>query len=172
LTKTRLKGRAAAFLFFGLTALAYPAHVVLEYPNMLFLLRLAFWIMLICLLLPGSREDNRRLISSAEQTVSDVRGFCQRNPQVCEDVRITMTSLLSRLKAGAEMIQTWLAKAENNDDARVGSSPSQLATPSARTETFPDPQGGAQTPYRPVMKWQDSLNPVDRQVTWRGPGGM
>ena len=60
---------------------------------MLFLLRLAFWIMLVCLLLPGSREDNRRLMSSAEKTFEDVRGFCGRNPQVCDDARTTMTSL-------------------------------------------------------------------------------
>ena len=52
---------------------------------MFFLLRMAFWLMLICLLLPGSSEDNRRLITSAEKTVNDVRGFCQRNPQVCDD---------------------------------------------------------------------------------------
>jgi hypothetical protein len=64
---------------------------------MLFLLRLAFWIMVICLLLPGSREDNRRLIVSAERTVSDMRGFCYRNPDVCEDVRLSITAMLVRL---------------------------------------------------------------------------
>ncbi len=77
---------------------------------MLFLLRLGFWIMLICLLLPSSRQDNRRLISSAEQTVNDMRGFCQRNPQVCDDVRMTMTSLLARFRSGVELLQTWLAE--------------------------------------------------------------
>ena len=77
---------------------------------MFFLLRLAFWVMLICLLLPGSHEDNRRLITSAEQTVNDVRGFCQRNPQVCDDMRMSMTALLSRFRSGAELLQTWLAQ--------------------------------------------------------------
>jgi hypothetical protein len=77
---------------------------------MFFLLRLAFWVMLICLLLPGSHEDNRRLITSAEQTVNDARAFCQRNPQVCDDIRMSMTALLSRFRSGAELLQTWLAQ--------------------------------------------------------------
>src|SRR5208337_1656741 len=77
---------------------------------MLFLLRLAFWVLLICLLLPGSHDDNRRLINSAERTVSDVRGFCQRNPGVCEDARLSLTIMLSRLRSGADYIQTWLAQ--------------------------------------------------------------
>ena len=87
---------------------------------MFFLLRLTFWIMLVCLLLPSSHEDNRRLISSAEQTVNDVRGFCQRNPQVCDDMRMSMTTLLTKFRSGAELLQTWLAQqsAEGEEHAR------------------------------------------------------
>ena len=69
-----------------------------------FLLRLGFWMTLICLFLPSSRDDNRRLIRSAEQTVNDMRGSCQRNPQVCDDVRLSMTSIFARFKSGAELI--------------------------------------------------------------------
>ena len=64
---------------------------------MRFLLRLAFWILVICLLLPGATQDNRKCSISAERTVADVRGFCGRNPDVCDDARIAMTSMLAKL---------------------------------------------------------------------------
>ena len=122
---------------------------------MFFLLRLAFWVMLICLFLPGSHEENRRLISSASQTVSDLRGFCQRNPQVCEDARLSMTTLLTRFRSGAELLQTLIAQqnGENDDHSTI-------------IERTPAPVEPAP---KPVAKWQDSLNVVDKQVPWRGP---
>jgi hypothetical protein len=127
---------------------------------MLFILRMAFWIALVCLLLPGSQDSNQKLISSAEQTVNDVRGFCQRNPQVCEDARLAMTGLLLRLKSGADMLQGWVAKQETP----VEEPPAAPAEKGSRRYGRND-----HAPPQPVAKWQDSLNPGDKQVPWRGP---
>ena len=126
---------------------------------MFFLLRLAFWVMLICLLLPGSHEDNRRLISSAEQTVNDVRGFCQRNPQVCDDLRTSMTTLLTRFRSGAELLQTWLAQQSAEGEEHGPVTERAIAHRPTRSDASP----------QPVTKWQDSLSSSDRQVPWRGP---
>ncbi len=134
---------------------------------MLFLLRLAFWVMLICLLLPGSREDNRRLMNSAERTVNDVRGFCQRNPDVCEDARITMTSLLTKLKNGAELVQTWLAA--ETKDGEAGAAPSAPAGP---LQNQPAPKGAAGQPPSLLPRWQDRLNPADKALPGRGPAQL
>lgn len=128
---------------------------------MFFLLRLAFWVMLICLLLPGSHEDNRRLITSAEQTVNDVRGFCQRNPQVCDDMRMSMTALLSRFRSGAELLQTWLAQ-------QSGESEGHGVTAERGGTTIRKP-GWSEASPQPVTKWQDSLSSSDKQLPWRGP---
>jgi hypothetical protein len=129
---------------------------------MLFLLRMAFWIMLICLLLPGSHDDNRRLMNSAERTVSDMRGFCQRNPEVCDDARASLTLMLSRLRTGAELVQTWLAEeaGRTQDHGPAGQQ--------APLQILPAPA----TAPRLVPKWQDSLNPADRQLPWRGPSPL
>ncbi len=124
---------------------------------MFFLLRLAFWITLICLLLPSSGENNRRLITSAELTVNDMRGFCQRNPQVCEDVRASMIDLFARIRGGAEVLQTWLAQHESKgagNESALGSGPAKSEAPQL------------------VTKWQDSLSTSDRQFPWRGPAGF
>ncbi len=130
---------------------------------MFFLLRLAFWIMLVCLLLPGSHEDNRRLISSAEQTVNDVRGFCQRNPQVCEDMRMSMTTLLTRFRSGAELLQTWLA--EKSGEGEGNGSFTDRGTTTRRP-------GRSDASPQPVTKWQDSLSSSDKQLPWRGPAAF
>jgi hypothetical protein len=128
---------------------------------MFFLLRVAFWITLIWLLLPGSHENSQRLISSAEQTVNDVKGFCQRNPQVCENARLGMTELLSKLRSGAEMFQGWLARQERSVDEQ----------PTPAIERGPRKVGRYdQAVPQPVTKWQDSLSSADKQVPWRGPG--
>lgn len=127
---------------------------------MFFFLRMAFWITVVCLFLPGSRENNQRLISSAEQTVNDVRGFCQRNPQVCENARLGMTELLSRLRSGAEMFQAWLASQERTVE--------EPAPPDV--ERAPKKVGRSDRPVpQPVPRWQNSLNSSDKQEPWRGP---
>jgi hypothetical protein len=143
---------------------------------MLFLLRLAFWIMVICLLLPGSREDNRRLITSAEKTVADVRGFCSRNPDVCDDARATMTSLLSRLKSGTELLQVWIADEDKKDQTRIGQRIEGKNAPDTPSGPEPKVQDGGypsqSTPLRPTPQWGDSLVPADRQMPWRGPSRL
>lgn len=134
---------------------------------MMFLLRFAFWMLVICLLLPGQPHDNQRLISSAERTVSDVRGFCDRNPQVCEDARILTGSFLTKFKNGAELMQTWIAKDEaKGRDAGVLFSGQPLEE---RTEPAPE---DAPQPLQAAPKWEDSLSPSDREVPWQGPSPL
>ena len=131
---------------------------------MFFLLRLVFWITLVCLLLPGSSENNRRLITSVEQTFNDVRGFCQRNPQVCEDVRVITASVLARLKSSADLLQIWVAEQGREAEEQAKSLPNGTASQVARKSSRDDP------PPQPITKWQDSLSSADRQMPWRGPG--
>ena len=141
---------------------------------MMFLLRLTFWIMVICLFLPSSREDNKRLISSAEKTVDDVRGFCGRNPQVCDDARATMTSIVSRLRSGTELLQIWLSDKNNHNKTSEavasGDSPSLPSEPAARYQSS-DYQA-QQTVPKAAPQYRDSLNPADKEVPWHGPSRL
>ena len=130
---------------------------------MLFLLRLAFWILVICLLLPGPSQDNQRLLNSAQKTVADVRGFCGRNPDVCNDARVSMTVLLAKMKSGADFLQTWLAQ-----DAAKGREPGRLY-PYQPAPANPPLPSGADQPIQIVPRWGDSLNQADRDPPWRGP---
>jgi hypothetical protein len=135
---------------------------------MFFLLRVAFWIMLICLLLPNSRDDNRRLVQSAERTFSDLRGFCQRNPEVCEDAHVSITSIWLKLKNGAGMIQTWFLRDDRREDERAGNT----TVPDRPTDLPPRYERGNTAPVPLAPNWQDSLSPQDKQMPWRGPSAL
>ena len=137
---------------------------------MLFLLRLGFWLMLVILLLPGSPEDGRRLVSSAGRTVSDVKSFCERNPEVCDDARVALTSIVSKLKSGAGMLQAFMSPDEKKDEDRIVGVANQPKAQNDQAGSLPNsPENAAGTPPRAVPKWQNSLNPADKQMPWRGP---
>ncbi len=137
---------------------------------MLFLLRLFFWIMLICLLLPSSRDDNRLLLTSAGRTVNDMQGFCYRNSELCADASTTASLIVSKLRNGAELIEAWLSGTRTNFEARNGGQ-AFYAPPRADPWRRPPAGDGITQPPRLVPKWQDSLSRTDRQVPWRGPPG-
>src|SRR4029077_1463892 len=59
---------------------------------MFFLLRMAFWLGVVCVLLssggnstsPEAQIDASQAVTLASAAVSDVRGFCERQPDACE----------------------------------------------------------------------------------------
>src|SRR6185312_17009290 len=57
---------------------------------MFFLLRMAFWLGVVCLLLPGTgakspdaKINANEAMTVASAAVSDARGFCERQPDAC-----------------------------------------------------------------------------------------
>jgi hypothetical protein len=57
---------------------------------MFFLLRMAFWLGVVCVLLPSGGDDKAApridaasAVFAAGAAVSDMRGFCDRQPQAC-----------------------------------------------------------------------------------------
>jgi hypothetical protein len=131
---------------------------------MLFLMRLAFWLLVIVLLLPSSEEDNKRLIASAERTVDDLRGFCGRNPDVCESARTATSALLQKVQNGVEMLETWMNQA---GEAEADKNADRLAPP---TQTIQPPGLNPAAPLTVRPRWQDTLSEADREMEWRGPG--
>ncbi len=78
---------------------------------MFFLLRMAFWLALILLILPiGTSSDGGRQIgawqalSAAQSVLADARGFCQRQPDACAVGGEMMSHILDK----AQMSAKWL----------------------------------------------------------------
>jgi hypothetical protein len=132
---------------------------------MFFLLRMAFWLGIVLILLPtgstqraqsGNDIGTSEAISAASATVQDMRGFCTRQPDACSVGSQVAVSLGYRAQAGAKMLYDFLtetlASHEGGTPARTGS----IAKP-------------AQDKTVPVKASQNTLIPADLVPAWQGP---
>lgn len=70
----------------------------------MFVIRTAFWIVLIILLLPSNETQQQRIYGTAEAAVHDIKTFCVRNPGVCETGRLAFDSFSEKAQFGAKML--------------------------------------------------------------------
>ena len=84
---------------------------------MFFLLRMAFWLGVVCVLLPsgGSRTsapdaqiDATQAVTLASAAVSDMRGFCERQPDACAVGGKVASALGHKAEAGARTIYQFI----------------------------------------------------------------
>jgi len=124
---------------------------------MFFLIRLAFWLGLVLVLLPtGKTTDDDKLpkvstgdaVSAAAAAVSDVSQFCVRQPTACEVGGQAVTVIGHRAQAGARKIYRMITDKKNPDETgSIARSKDADATPAS----------------------QDTLTTVDRDIPWHVP---
>ena len=122
---------------------------------MMFLLRMAFWLGLVLVLLPtGGSEPVRGphvgaadAVSAASAAVSDMRQFCARQAEACTVGSQAAVSLGHRAQAGAKMLYEFL------------------------TERFAPHETGSVsgTGKAAAAGTHDTLTPADHTPAWRGP---
>lgn len=83
---------------------------------MFFLLRMAFWLGVVCLLLPGTGAkspdaniDATQAMTMASAAVSDARGFCERQPDACVAGGKVAAALGERAEAGARTLYQFIS---------------------------------------------------------------
>jgi hypothetical protein len=125
---------------------------------MWFLLRVAFWLSLVLILLPSggsqpvpaSQVSAGEAFSAARATVTDVQQFCERQREVCNVGSQAAVTLGQRAQAGAKMIYEFLHERfhanESGSERTTGSVPLRAPKPS-----------------------QNTLRPGDLSPAWRGP---
>lgn len=85
--------------------------------SIMFLIRTAFWLALILLILPIDREEagiangpgTFETFAAVQTVVSDMRGFCDRNPNACATGAATVDVLRKKAVYSAGVVQGWLA---------------------------------------------------------------
>ncbi len=139
---------------------------------MFFLLRMAFWLGVVLVLLPTgaaprspsvSEVNASEAISAASATVGDMRGFCTRQPDACTVGSQVATTIGYKAQAGAKMLYDVLTEAlapretgtvpnspPSNSSSRRGAKVTAERTPVERTS-------------------QSTLTPADVAPSWRGP---
>src|SRR6516225_896773 len=88
------------------------------------LLRVAFWVGLVLLVLPtrsgrrpqGSQVAASEAISAASATVGDLRQFCARQPDACTVGSHVASQLGSRAQAGARMLSAFVTGTMKGQD--------------------------------------------------------
>jgi hypothetical protein len=123
---------------------------------MWFLVKCVFWLSLVVMFLPVSEEGRRagvhevstgEAVSVLTAALSDVRGFCARNPDACSTGAQALHGFGYRAQSGARMLQDFITQ--------------QLED----TRHLTPPPGSA----RPSSTGRDTLDPSDREPAWRGP---
>ena len=91
---------------------------------MFFLLRAAFWLSLVVLLLPADNSGQNQVaqvstgeaINVAQTFVSDVSGFCERNPNACETGQSALKTFGSKAQYGAKLLYGYVGDFTGNHD--------------------------------------------------------
>jgi len=127
---------------------------------MRFLLRLAFWIGLVLVLLPRDKtpESDKapqlsasEAVSAATAAVSDVSQFCKRQPAACDVGGQAASVIGQRAQAGARKLYQIITDKRSPD--HTGSIAGMENAEVRLAETAP----------------RDTLTPDDMQVEWQGP---
>jgi hypothetical protein len=136
---------------------------------MFFLLRMAFWLGVVLVLLPsGSAQHVAQsgdvgpsgAISAASATVQDMRGFCTRQPDACTVGSQVAVSLGYRAQAGAKMLYEFLTEALAPKETSAlphGTAPRGSVAKVEPVKSSPDRAS------------QNTLSPADLAPAWHGP---
>jgi hypothetical protein len=119
---------------------------------------MAFWLGVILVLLPSIGTEPApkmqvgEAVSAARATVSDMRQFCERQPEACVIGSDTAVALGHRAQAGAKMLYELL-------NEKLG--PMQTGTA--------NPKDGSATPLPPRRPAQHTLAADDLTPAWHPP---
>jgi uncharacterized protein DUF5330 len=129
---------------------------------MWFLIRVAFWLSIVIMLLPTGQSQVAaqapqvgavEAFGAASAAVADMRNFCSRQPEACVVGSHAATAFGHKAQASAKMIYEYLTE-------KVG--PEAAATGIAGNALAPSPQTAEKSS-------QNTLTPADRSPAWRGP---
>jgi hypothetical protein len=115
---------------------------------MFFLLRMTFWLALVCVLLPGggdnkpaSQIDPAKAVMAAGAAMTDMRGFCDRQPEACVVGGKVAVALGHKAEAGARTIFEMVSAQLKNDK------------PAADTKLVPASMSGTLTATDLAPNW-------------------
>ena len=122
---------------------------------MFFLLRMAFWLGVVCVLLPSGTKstsqdaniDATQAVTLASAAVSDVRGFCDRQPDACAVGGKVAVAIGYKAEAGARTIYDFITTKLNENSGSKDK-------PAAKTVPASAPGQGTLTANDMQPAWQ------------------
>ena len=144
---------------------------------MRFLLRVAFWLSVVVLLLPSAPSERGApatqvgasdAMTAAGAAVSDMRQFCTRQPDACAVGAQALAQFGRKAETGAKMLYDFLNQhfgAERNGAERGVADRNAPAATGSVAGGPPDRPADANV----VRGSQHTLTPTDLTPAWRGP---
>ncbi len=135
---------------------------------MFFLLRMGFWLTVVCVLLPSNgaktttpeaQIDAVQAVTLASAAVSDARGFCDRQPDACVVGGKVATAIGHKAEAGARTIYEFIAGRLNDK------SPATDMT----AEIVPVSTTGTVGQFKNHAMPRGTLTPADLRPAWHAP---
>jgi hypothetical protein len=136
---------------------------------MFFLLRMAFWLSIVLILLPSGAAQRAQsnsdvgasdAISAASATVQDLRGFCSRQPGACTVGSQAAVEIGYKAQAGAKMLYDFLT--EKLAPRETGSLPNGAGQRGSIAKAALDKSA-------PERASQNTLTPADLAPAWHAP---
>jgi len=120
----------------------------------MFLIRIAFWLGVLILLLPTEERQQAKLYETAAATVERVATFCDRNPQTCALTSQFWATFLKKAEFGARVAVDLITSRGAKAEAGVAATTKPDGTPAAEPRAIP----------------RNSLTRDDLGPSWRPPG--
>jgi hypothetical protein len=128
----------------------------------MFLIRIAFWLVVVIMLLPTDRQQQTDVLGTAQAAVKDVSGFCERNPDVCVKGQDAFEVFMQKAEFGANMLMGFIE--EKTGTATV--EPSQTVKPT------PELPASFTLPEKEADRGpQNTLLPTDLEPAWGAAQG-
>ncbi|MES2196995.1 MAG: DUF5330 domain-containing protein [Pseudomonadota bacterium] len=144
---------------------------------MFFLLRMAFWLGLVLVLLPREKTPESdtlpqlgasEAVSAASAAVSDMSQFCKRQPAACEVGGQAATVIGQRAQDGArKLYQIITDKTENKPDSKTEKADKK--TPDKKAPDHTGSIGDDDDTEASQVATRDTLTPDDMVAEWRAP---
>jgi hypothetical protein len=163
---------------------------------MFFLLRMAFWLGLVLVLLPTDKAPDANqqpevaasdAISAASAAVSDMAQFCDRQPTACVVGGQAASVIGARAQAGAKKVYQFITeKNEKADDAQIENNKAEKPAEKIIDRKPHDKAAGKHserrdrkssdhtgsidvTPRAPDVRRSDALTADDLAIEWQSP---
>ena len=137
----------------------------------MFLIRAAFWVGAVVLLLPTDERQQARLYGTAVATVERITTFCDRNAQACVVGGELWVAFVKKAEFGARMAID-LVSSGGRKDEDAASPRVQPASAPANARTRPEPRSEPRSDLKTEPKLPASvrgtLTPADLAPAWRG----
>jgi len=137
---------------------------------MFFLLRMAFWLGVVCVLLssggkstsPEAQIDASQAVTLASAAVTDVRGFCERQPDACEAGGKVAVAIGHKAEAGARTLYYFISKLrEKSAEKADGKGDSKTVPASVAGKSNAGTTGS--------VGHTGTLTPTDLAPAWHAP---